>query len=108
MQKEKIKKEKSSLATECDRVGEIAVQYGFTVIKPPHITSDDISTSKQFKDFDYYYDVEEKNALTGWYIDKKLESGAQPILLHYKKPLLGSSTKKKPYQSMYGFEVMGS
>jgi hypothetical protein len=43
MKKESSKQEKSYMATECDKVGEIAVQYGFTVIKPPHIRPDHIS-----------------------------------------------------------------
>lgn len=101
-------KEKSHLESVCDRIGEIAIHYGFTVVKPPQIESDDISKSKPFKSFDHYNDVEEKIALTKWYMDKRLDLEAQPLAIHYKKPLLGHSTKKKHGVEMYGFEIMGS
>ncbi len=103
-----IKKEKSHLEAVCDKVGEIAVHYGFTIIKPPEITNDDLHKSKHFKDFDFYGDTEEKIALTRWYMDGKLDLEAQPLSIHYKKPLSGSSTKKKYTSEMYGFEIMGS
>ena len=100
--------EKNYLESVTDKVGEIAMHYGFTIIKPPHVSNDDISKSKEFKDFDYYGDVEEKIALTRWYVDGRHDTEAQPILVHYKKPLPGSSIRKKPNQEMYSFEIMGS
>jgi len=118
VKKDKVKQEKSYATTECDKVGEIAVQYGFTVIKPPHIKPEHISKAKQFKDFDYYSDAEEKAALTEWYINERKETESQPIAIHYKKPLhrqekvASPGTRreggKKPNQEVYGFEVMGS
>ena len=104
----KIKPEKTYIATETDKIGEIAHQYGFTVIKPPHITPEDISKSKHFKEFDFFHDAEEKIALTRWYMEENLQSKSQPIMIHYKKPLHGSSTRKKPKDEVYGFEIMGS
>lgn len=106
--KENKKQEKSHHESITDKIGEIAVQYGFTVIKTPHISPTDISKSKQFKSFDYYGDVEEKVALTRWYMEAKLESGSQPVAIYYKKPLSGSGTKKKPSQEIHGMEIMGS
>ena len=107
MSKKETKKEKTHLESVTDKVGEIAVHYGFTVIKPPQITNDDISKSKQFKDFDYYEDSLEKIALTRWYIENRLDLEAQPISIHYKKPLSGNPIKKKTLE-MYGLEIMGS
>jgi len=105
----KIKtKEKSHLETVTDKVGEIAVHYGFIIIKPPQIKDDDIHKSKQFKDFDHHGDAEEKIALTRWYMEERLDLESQPLAIHYKKPLHGSSTKKKPNVEMYGFEIIGS
>lgn len=106
--KETKKQEKPHLESICDKVGEIAVHYGFTVIKPPEVTHEDISKSKQFKDFDYYGDVEEKVALTRWYMDNRMDLESQPIAVHYKKPLKGHGLKKKPNMEMYGLEIMGS
>ena len=106
--KENPKQEKNYLESVCDKVGEIAVHYGFVVIKPPHITNNNILESKQFKDFDYYGDVEEKIALTNWYLESKSEQSAQPVAIHYKKPLPGGSLHKKPSHEIYGFEIMGS
>ncbi len=106
--KEKVKQEKTHLAAETDKVGEIAVHYGFSIIKPPQITSEHISKAKQFKDFDFYNDAEEKIALTEWYINTKQENESQPVAIHFKKPLPGGTQKKKPNVEMYGFEIMGS
>ena len=106
--KEAKKQEKSYLESICDKVGEIAVGYGFTVIKPPQVNPSDISKSKQFKDFDYYGDAEEKVALTRWYMERGLDSGSQPVAIHYKKPLEGSALRKKMKSEMYGLEIMGS
>ncbi len=108
MAKKEEKKEKIHLETITDKIGEIAVHYGFTVIKPPHITSEDISKAKQFKDFDFYEDAVEKIAMTRWYMENRLDLEIQPVLLHYKKPLPGSSVRKKPSVETYGFEIMGS
>jgi histidyl-tRNA synthetase len=108
MAKKEIQKEKSHLESVSDKVGEIAVHYGFTVIKPPAITAEDISKSKQFKDFDHYEDTVEKVALTRWYMDSRMDLESQPLTIHYKKPLKGSIHKKKPSLEVYGFEIMGS
>ncbi len=102
------KEKKSHLESTTDKVGETAIHYGFTVIKPPQITSDDFSKYKQFKESDHYGDALEKIALTRWYMENRLDSEAQPITVHYKRPLLGGNNKKKPNIEMYGFEVMGS
>lgn len=108
MAKKIVTKEKQHIETVCDKVGEIAVHYGFTVIKPPHIKDDDIHKSKQFKDFDHSGDVDEKIALTRWYIDERMDLESQPLAIHFKKPLHGSSLKKKSNTEMYGFEIIGS
>ncbi len=108
MKNKESAKEKSHLETVTDKVGEIAVHYGFTVIKPPHVISDDISKSKPFKDFDHYEDSMEKIALTRWYMDNRLDLESQPLAIHYKKPLSGHGLKKKPNQEIYGLEIMGS
>ncbi|MBA3732845.1 hypothetical protein H0W91_00530 [Patescibacteria group bacterium] len=101
-------KEKTHLESITDKIGEIAVHYGFTVIKPPTVSNDDLSKSKQFKEFDHYGDVEEKVALTRWYMDARLDLESQPLAIHFKKPLPGSLLRKKATHEMYGFEIMGS
>lgn len=105
--KSKPKQEKSYIESITDKIGEIAVHYGFSIVKPPQISSDDIHKSKQFKDFDYYDDSHEKTALTRWYIDERLDTEAQPLAIHYKKQLINSN-KKKHGTEIYGFEIMGS
>jgi histidyl-tRNA synthetase len=106
--KNKLKKEGQHLETICDKVGEIAVHYGFNVVKPPEITNDDTNKARHFRDFDYYGDIEEKIALTRWYMDNRLDLESQPVAIHYKKPLKGQNLKKKPNTEVYGFEIMGS
>jgi len=107
MSKNDKKPEKNFLTEDCDKIGEIAVHYGFSVVKTLSIHTSIASLAKPFKEFDYYSDVEEKIALTKWYMEE-LTSLPQPIMIHYKKPLLGSVVKKKPTEEMYGFEIMGS
>ncbi|MFZ2523078.1 MAG: His/Gly/Thr/Pro-type tRNA ligase C-terminal domain-containing protein [Minisyncoccia bacterium] len=102
------KNEKSHIETVTDRIGEVAINYGFTVVKPPHISQDDVSKSKQFRSHDHYGDIEEKVALTRWYMENEMDKEAQPVAIHFKKPLPGSSIRKKPNQEVYGFEIMGS
>ena len=102
------KREASHHAIDCDKVGEIAIHFGFTIIKTPHITTSDISQAKQFKDFDYYGDAEEKISLMRWYMDENMQNGPQPLMIHYKKPLIGGTAQKKPTKEMYGLEIMGS
>ena len=101
-------KKPSHLSDDTDKVGEIAIHYGFTVVHPPQITADDLSKCRPFKDFDYYSDTEEKVALTRWYEQMGFNQGPQPIMIHYKKPLRGGSYKKKNNDTPYGFEIMGS
>lgn len=108
MSKKTTAKDKSYLEDVCDKIGEIAVHYGFTVVKPPHISNDDISKAKQFKEHDHYEDAIEKIALTKWYTENRLDLEAQPLVVHFKKPLPGHPIKKKPSVEMYGLEIMGS
>ncbi len=105
--KEIIKTEKPYIEDMTDKVGEIAVHYGFVVIKPPEIKNDDIHKLKLFKDFDYYEDALEKIALTRWYLEKKMDQESQPIAIHYKKSHT-NSTKKRTGCDTYWFEIMGS
>lgn len=102
------KPEKKYLLTETDKVGETAIQYGFTGIIPPTITSDIHKKAKTFKEFDFYGDCEEKIAMLNWYNENKLYSEQQPIMVFYKKPLQGSGQRKKPKEDLYGLEIMGS
>ena len=108
IKREKIKSEKSYLEDMTDKVGEIAVHYGFLVIKPPEINGDDVHKSKLFKDFDYYEDTLEKIALTRWYLEERMDLEAQPVAIHYKKHLSGDQSKKRANTETYGFEIMGS
>ncbi len=100
-------KPKMELLPTTDMVGEIAIHYGFSVIKAPDVLNDDISKTKQFKDHDHYADSHEKVALTRWYIEQRFDLEPQPISVHYKKPL-GGAEKKKTSNEVYGFEIMGS
>lgn len=108
MTKKITAKDKVYLESTCDKIGEIAVHYGFTIIKPPQISNDDLSKAKQFKDHDHYEDAVEKVALTKWYNENRMDLESQPLVIHFKKPLPGHPIKKKPSVEMYGLEIMGS
>ena len=106
--KEKLRPEKSYLEAITDKIGEIAMHYGFSVIKPPEICDEDIQKHKQFKDFDHHQDTLEKIALTRWYMNERMDLEAQPVTIHYKKPFPGHFDKRKTGTEIYGFEIMGS
>ncbi len=104
----KDKKINKELVSETDKIGEIAIQYGFSIINTPTITPDVYKKSKQFKEYELYNDIEEKISLLNWYDQNNLYSEQQPIMIHYKKPFPGSGQRKKPNENIYGLEIMGS
>jgi len=104
----KEKKISKELVSETDKVGEIAIQYGFSIINTPTIIQDFHKKSKTFKDYEFYNEIEEKITLLNWYSQNNLYSEQQPIMIHYKKPFPGSGQRKKPNENIYGLEIIGS
>ncbi len=96
---------------------ETALYFGFTPVKTPEINSDDLAKLKALKD-PYYnsnrmqseapftFDALEKISLLRSFDAWGFEQSPSPTLISYKKPILGTTTKKSQNFTM-GLEVFG-
>jgi histidyl-tRNA synthetase len=86
-----------------DKIGEIAVYYGFTPKKSPVVSKTDIDAVKDIISGDYIDDqtedhnklslhVEQKIALMRMYNEEGLHNGPQPVMLYFKDPYKGSNS----------------
>lgn len=96
-----------------DKIGEIAVYYGFSPKKSPLVTKEDLSAVKDIIDGDYIDDesenhnklslhVEEKIALIRMYNEQNLHNGPQPTMLYFKDPCRGTG-----YHRYANLEILG-
>jgi histidyl-tRNA synthetase len=101
-----------------DKIGEIAVYYGFTPMKSPTITKADISAAKDILDGDSIDDetdkhgklplhAEEKIALIRMYQEENLQTLPQPVMIYFKDPSRGT-IKKAGYHRYADLEIIGS
>jgi histidyl-tRNA synthetase len=101
-----------------DKIGEVAVYYGFTPMKSPAVTKEDIEAAKGILDGDYVDDeteghgrlpmhAEEKIALIRMYHEGSMHALPQPILLYFKDPCRGS-VRKSIYPRYADLEVLGT
>ncbi len=103
-----------------DKIGDIAVYYGFTPRQSPGIKKADIDQARSMLDGDYIEDeehhsrlplhVEEKIALLRMYQEENLHNQPQPVLLYFKEPFKGSLTSKKSteYNRYCDLEIIGN
>ena len=100
-----------------DKIGEIAVYYGFMPMKSPSITKADIDATKDILEGDYVDDetedhghlplhAEEKIAVIRTYHEEQLHAMNQPVMLYFKDPCRG--TKKTKYPRYADLEIVGS
>ncbi len=101
-----------------DKIGEIAVYYGFTPMKSPAITKADLDAAKGILEGDSIDDeterhgklplhVEEKIAAIRMYQEENLQSLQQPVMVYFKDPCRGS-IKKGGYHRYADLEIMGA
>jgi len=101
-----------------DKIGEVALYYGFTPMKSPVVSKADLEAAKDILDSDYVDDetdshgklplhVEEKIALIRMYHEEDLYSGPQPVLLYFKDPCKGMQ-KKADYHRYADLEILGA
>jgi histidyl-tRNA synthetase len=91
-----------------DKIGEIAVYYGFSPIKSPAIIKTDLDAAKDISEGDFVDDeterhgkvplgVEEKIALMRTYEENDWASKSQPVQLYLKDPCRGASANSKKH-----------
>lgn len=88
-----------------DKIGEIAVYYGFSPKKSPSIIKSDTDFAKEYSDGDYIDDgsenhkplllhVEEKISYLRMYNEENLQTQPQPVMFYFKDPCKGSKNNK--------------
>lgn len=101
-----------------DKIGEIAVYYGFIPMKSPTVSKADIAAARDLLDMDTIDDetdshgrlplhAEEKIALLRMYQDQNLQTLPQPAMLYFKDSFRGSP-KKSNYHRYADLEVIGT
>ncbi len=101
-----------------DKIGEVAIYYGFTPMKSPSVTPADIKAAEDLLESDYVDDEterhgrlplhsEEKISLVRTYHEQDMYSMPQPIMLYFKDPCRGS-IKKGPYNRYADLEILGT
>ncbi|MDE1975087.1 MAG: hypothetical protein KGI49_01055 [Patescibacteria group bacterium] len=105
-----------------DKIGEVAMYYGFAPVKSPSITKADTDAARSLREGDFIDDeteshghlplhVEEKIAILRTYQDEGWYSMAQPVYVYLKDPCRGcvsSSGKKTAYNRYADLEILGS
>jgi histidyl-tRNA synthetase len=89
------------LLKEIDPVANIAKFFGFTPIKTPEISKDDLKHATHFsseklisKTHDFAPAPEEKIALLRTYLENNFFTLPHPLMLYYKKPMVNSPKKR--------------
>ena len=101
-----------------DKIGEVAMYYGFTPMKSPVVSKADLETAKDILEGDYVDDeteghgrlplhAEEKIALIRSYHELDWQALPQPVLLYFKDPCRGSS-RKGGYPRYADLEILGT
>ncbi len=101
-----------------DKIGEVAVYYGFLPTKSPTIEKSDIDAAKGIMEGDFVDDemgkkgrlplhAEEKIALIRTYHEADWHNGPQPVMLYFKDPYKGS-VKKTGYHRYADLEILGA
>jgi histidyl-tRNA synthetase len=100
-----------------DKIGEVAVYYGFNPKQSPEIKKVDMDNAKSLLEGDYIDDeenhghlplhVEEKISLLRMYQDEQLHTQPQPVMFYFKEPFK-NSLKKTGYHRYADLEIIGT
>jgi histidyl-tRNA synthetase len=101
-----------------DKIGEIALYYGFFPRQSPSITKTDLENAKSLIDSDTIDNeedsksrlplhVEEKTALLRMYEENNMQNMPQPVMFYFKEPFRGS-IKKSSYPRYCDMEIIGA
>lgn len=100
-----------------DKIGEIALYYGFTPMKSPSVTDADLKAAKDIMEGDFVDDetenhgrfplhAEEKIAFMRTYHEQNMHNGAQPVMFYFKDTC--RSPLKKTCQRYADLEILGT
>lgn len=101
-----------------DKVGEIALYYGFNPAKSPDIKKVDLDLAKSLLEGDFIEDdydhtrlplhVEEKIALLRMYAEKNMHNHTQPVMLYFGEPFKGAIKKASSFHRYCDLEIIGN
>jgi histidyl-tRNA synthetase len=103
-----------------DKIGEVAVYYGFTPYQSPDIKKSDLDMAKSLLDGDSINNeeesnirlplhVEEKISLIRMFNEKNMQSQLQPLMFYFKEPFKGSLKKGSQIFHRYcDLEILGN
>ncbi len=112
------KKETRFMACEnLDKIGEVAVYYGFMPMKSPSVIKADLDAVKDLIEGDYIDDetedhghlplhAEEKIAVIRTYTEQNMQALPQPVMIYFKDPCKNS--KKSEYPRYADLEILGT
>lgn len=117
-EKKKDKNENPLLLKDLDKPAQTSLYYGFTPIKTPQITKEDINklslvnecchTTKKEGNA-YFPPPEEKIAVLRTYMENNMANMPHPVMLYYKKPFGGQAVAKKDSKTRsFNLEILGS
>lgn len=100
-----------------DKIGEVAIYYGFMPFKSPSITKADLDAAKDIMEGDYVDDetekhgrlplhAEEKIAVVRSYTEQNMQALPQPVMLYFKDPC--KNNKKAIYPRYADLEILGA
>jgi len=102
-----------------DKIGEIALHYGFNPAKSPEIKKSDLDAAKNLIESDFIDDeenhdrlplhVEEKVALLRMYAENNMHNMPQPVMMYFKDPFKkNSKSDPKGYHRYADLEIIGN
>ncbi len=118
MTQNKRKAESKFVAHEnLDKIGEVAVYYGFTPAKSPAITKADKDAARDILEGDFVDDetekhgklplhAEEKIAVMRTYQEQNMHSWLQPVMFYFKDPCRGTQ-RKSAFPRYADLEILG-
>lgn len=110
----KLGREVTYVLKDLDKAGEIAMFYGFQSVKTPKIEKADLDQAKSLvADYAEHPKItfprpEEKFSLLRTIIDWELHNEANPLMLHYRRPISQFSTKRATDDRHHSLDIVGS
>lgn len=110
--KAKMVREPAYMLKDLDKAAETAHFFGFQPVKTPKIEKSDIEHASAFAlntgARTIFPRPEEKIALLRTLVDWNVPSGADPVLLHYKRPVSQLAVKRPTDELQYSLDIVGS
>lgn len=114
--KERVASEPSYILKDLDKAAETAMFYGFTPVKSPKISKEDLDKASAFREekklaefrSDIFPKPEEKISFLRTYLEWDLPTVEHPVMIYYKRPFGGTNERKSSSEHHSGLDIVGS